>query len=363
MSAVVARDVVEDGAELVVRQRVRGALVAGVDRERDAHHRAALVDERRARVARLQLRREDEHGPAGGRGPVDVGAAGVDLLGDAGRRRPERSAARVPVDRALGPGLAAPEPQRRRARGRRPRGPRGRDAGRSCTTRASSRSPLGRKTEVSRSPATTCAFVTMTLRATTKPVPSWIWSHASPSTRTTEPRTSSVDLGRQRGLRRRADLGRGLDRSTPRGTAPRPPCDRAPGATAAGRGRRPRSSPRSSSPPRPGPANPGALVSAGSSSQRNTSAPTAPTAAPAIRSLVCTTFAVDSRACTSAPTARPSAWPSRPSPTTNASTASSRPCGVALASAVMRSGISRIAMTSATARPAHDSARATKPSR
>ncbi len=48
---------------------------------------------------------------------------------------------------------------------------------------------------------------------------------------------------------------------------------------------------------------------------------------------------------------------------TNARTASSRPCGVAPASAVIRSGISRIATISAAASPAHESARATNPSR
>ena len=55
----------EDGAELGVGERVRGAVAARVDRERDAEDAAVGVDERGAGVARGELRGEHEDVAAG----------------------------------------------------------------------------------------------------------------------------------------------------------------------------------------------------------------------------------------------------------------------------------------------------------
>ena len=212
VSATVPAFASEHRPHLVQAERVARPAAARVDRERHAHR-----PRRRGRPARLRSRRAGavprarRRAPAR-RGAVDVRAVGHDLLADPGRRRRERSALGMPVDRADLAGRAgrrstAPGPG---AAG--PTAPRGRAPGRTRRRSPASPFPSASMTEVERSPATTCAFVTTIPGAATQPLPSWIWWHAWPVTLTIERRTVASTAGASVAVGTAPGIGRGVER-------------------------------------------------------------------------------------------------------------------------------------------------------
>ena len=108
--------------------------------------------------------------------------------------------------------------------------------------------PSLRSTIVSSSPATTCALVTTRPSPTTNPLPSWMRSHATPSTFTVDGTTASTTACGmlRRGRRRARRRAPARARRTPGGTGPRRPaggaCRRCRAARGSGRRRTGRSS-------------------------------------------------------------------------------------------------------------------------
>src|SRR5215217_6850846 len=68
-------------------------------------------------------------------------------------------------------------------------------SGSNATTVAERRRPSFVSTSVRGSPATTCALVTTRLAPATKPLPAWIWSHASPWILSTDAETRAATSG------------------------------------------------------------------------------------------------------------------------------------------------------------------------
>ncbi len=90
---------VEDCVEFLGGQCVGGGGAAEVEREEDAEDFAGLIDDGSAGVAGFGDGREDEHVASSRRGVFDVRATGDDLLGDAHRRLPQRTAAGMAEER------------------------------------------------------------------------------------------------------------------------------------------------------------------------------------------------------------------------------------------------------------------------
>ena len=149
----------EHGIELGVGERVRSFRVAGVDREHHADDPAGGIHERSTRVARRGAAARTNTSRSVGVGPVDVGATRRRSARRSAPARAERSAAGMAEHRAPIVDAAVAEIERGRAE---------------PPTRSTARSRFGiegddrrveatavfAETPVSRSPATTCAFVT-----------------------------------------------------------------------------------------------------------------------------------------------------------------------------------------------------------
>ena len=239
-----------------------------------------------ARVAGHERGCEHEHVAARLARSVDVRAARLDLLRDACGRLTLRPTARI--TRTTAPLVSTSDRhwrERRQTEVRRPRRTARSRSGSNATTVASRRRPSGVNTDVARSPATTWALVTTRSSAATKPLPCWIWSHARPSTFTTDLCTRARTAGASPapgGLPASGVVSRSKTCGNGASPTSRPSAASDPGGFGASR-----STARTIAEPRTARAgHPGALANAGMNSHTPISTTVSPDAAPAIRSVL-----------------------------------------------------------------------------